>query len=261
MGILNVTPDSFSDGGKFLDLENAKKHAFEMIENGADIIYIGGQSTRPGSLGVSVKEELGRVLPVVKSLRESLPNQIISVDTSKPEVVKAVLDEGVNLINDVTGGGDIRTLELVAVNQAGIILMHMLKDPANMQVGPHYEDVIKEVKNYLRKVAIDAQSQRIAKQSIAIDPGIGFGKLDTHNISILNSMDSFVELGYPVLLGTSRKSILQQICETTETSSLEGATCATTVLGVQAGVKIFRVHDVKANRQAADVAWKLLQGV
>jgi len=259
MGILNVTPDSFSDGGDFLDLEKATKHAFEMVENGADIIDVGGQSTRPGSLGVPVKEELNRVLPVVKLLRESLPNQIISVDTSKSEVVKAALDEGVNLINDVTGGGDIRTFELVAAYQAGIILMHMLKDPASMQVRPYYEDVIKEIKNYLRKVARDAQAQRIAKQSIAIDPGIGFGKLKNHNISILNAMDSFVELGYPVLLGASRKSILQQICETTETSSLEGATCATTVLGVLAGVKIFRVHDVKANRQAADVAWKLSQ--
>ena len=259
MGILNVTPDSFSDGGKYLTAENAVEHGVSMADDGADIIDIGGESTRPGAFEVSADEEMARLLPVVKGLRKRLPNQVISVDTRNAPVVKAVLEEGVNIINDISGGSDGNTLDLVGSFGAGIILMHMKGVPRTMQMKPTYENVVREVKGYLKKRIDAARQLGIPQNSITIDPGIGFGKTKEHNILILSELKKIIEIGYPVLIGISRKSLLQEIVGSEAINELIGAVCATTAFGVFVGAKIIRVHDVKPNRQAADVAWELKQ--
>ena len=259
MGILNVTPDSFSDGGKYLTAENAVEHGVSMADDGADIIDIGGESTRPGAFEDSADEEMARLLPVVKGLRKRLPNQVISVDTRNAPVVKAVLEEGVNIINDISAGSDGNTLDLVGSFGAGIILMHMKGVPRTMQMKPTYENVVREVKGYLKKRIDAARQLGIAQNSITIDPGIGFGKTKEHNILILSELKKIIEIGYPVLIGISRKSLLQEIVGSEAINELIGAVCATTAFGVFVGAKIIRVHDVKPNRQAADVAWELKQ--
>ena len=258
MGILNITPDSFSDGGKFSTLERSSAHAFRMLDEGADLIDIGGESTRPGAVEISAKEEIRRILPVIKDLRKKVPEKILSVDTSKAEVAEIALKEGVAVINDVSGGQEAALLEVVSKYDAGLIIMHRKGSPESMQLNPTYQDVVDEIKAYLKNMCDLASSAGVSKDKLVVDPGIGFGKLLKHNIAILNSLTQFNDLGYPVMIGTSRKKTLQEICGTQAPSQLEGATCATTALGVQSGAKIFRVHDVKANRQAADVAWAVL---
>jgi dihydropteroate synthase len=258
MGILNTTPDSFSDGGKFTTLDSSSAHALQMINEGADLIDIGGQSTRPGAVEISAEEEIRRILPVIKYLRKKAPEKILSVDTSKAEVAETVLKEGVAVINDVSGGQGKALLEVVSKYDAGLIIMHKKGSPESMQLNPSYEDVVGEIKAYLTHMCDLAYSAGVSKDKLVVDPGIGFGKLLEHNMAILNALTEFSEIGYPVMIGTSRKRSLQEICGTGTPSQLEGATCATTALGVQSGVTIFRVHDVKANRQAADVAWAVL---
>ena len=258
MGILNTTPDSFSDGGKFTTLDFSSTHALQMINEGADLIDIGGQSTRPGAVEISAEEEIRRILPVIKYLRKKAPEKILSVDTSKAEVAEIALKEGVAVINDVSGGQEKALLEVVSKYDAGLIIMHKKGSPESMQLNPSYKDVVGEIKAYLTHMCDLAYSAGVSKDKIVVDPGIGFGKLLEHNMAILNALTEFSEIGYPVMIGTSRKRSLQEICGTGTPSQLEGATCATTALGVQSGVTIFRVHDVKANRQAADVAWAVL---
>ena len=258
MGILNTTPDSFSDGGKFTTLDFSSAHALQMINEGADLIDIGGQSTRPGAVEISAKEEIRRILPVIKYLRKKAPEKILSVDTSKAEVAEIALKEGVAVINDVSGGQGKALLEVVSKYDAGLIIMHKKGSPESMQLNPSYRDVVGEIKAYLTDMCDLAYSAGVSKDKLVVDPGIGFGKLLEHNMAILNALTEFSEIGYPVMIGTSRKRSLQEICGTRTPSQLEGATCATTALGVQSGATIFRVHDVKANRQAADVAWAVL---
>ncbi|MCZ6665248.1 MAG: dihydropteroate synthase [Gammaproteobacteria bacterium] len=256
VGILNVTPDSFSDGGRFDTLESACAHAVSMVADGADIVDVGGESTRPGSSGVDEDVQIEHVIPVLKALASRLPPQVlISIDTRSPRVAARAIDTGARLINDISAGGTPGMLELAAESGAGLVLMHMQGTPETMQLAPTYEDVVSEVEAYLVGRADLAIRAGVDPQRIAIDPGIGFGKTRGHNLKLLERLDRLVATGIPVMLGTSRKRFMGAICGETEHGELVGATCATTAMGVVAGVRLFRVHDVKQNRQAADVAW------
>ncbi len=259
MGVLNVTPDSFSDGGKHNDLQSALKHALQMVENGADIIDVGGESTRPGALTIDTDEQLKRVLPVIASLRERLPENFpISIDTTDSKVASAAVASGVNWLNDISAAEDsIEMLDLAAENHLPIVLMHRQGKSETMQDSPFYEDVCEEVFSYLLERADIAMARGVASESIVLDPGIGFGKLFEHNLQLLNGLPELCRNEFPVLLGTSRKRFLSQICDETDASRLGVATAATTALAIQAGVRVVRVHDVIENRQAADVAWAI----
>lgn len=256
MGILNVTTDSFSDGGRFLDPGIAADHALQMVEQGADIIDIGGESTRPGSERVPAAEQKQRILPVLELLKGQLPDNIlVSVDTTLAEVAEAAVDAGATMLNDVSAGRDDKGIFAVTVKKnVPIVLMHMQGTPATMQDNPQYDDVVAEVRAFLLERAHAAEQAGVKRENIILDPGIGFGKARRHNLQLLSGLGDIVECGYPVLLGTSRKRFMGAICDMQEFDELVGATCATTTLGVMAGVRIFRVHDVMANRQAADVA-------
>jgi len=261
MGILNVTPDSFSDGGKFSGLNEAIQQVELMLSEGVDIIDIGGESTRPGSDSVAASEQIQRVVPVIEAIRQQLNSDVlISIDTTLSEVAKAALDAGANIINDVSGGrNDAAILTLAAQTGVPIILMHSQGVSKTMQDNPHYDDVVQEVLDALDECVNRALKAGIKKEAIAIDPGIGFGKRKQDNIDLLAHLDKLVATGFPVLLGTSRKRFMGTICDVTEPSELVTATAVTTALGVMAGVQMFRVHDVKENRQAADVAWAIKQ--
>ncbi|MFM8342556.1 MAG: dihydropteroate synthase [Methylomonas sp.] len=260
MGILNVTPDSFSDGGKFTGLDAAIQQAETMLAEGADMIDVGGESTRPGSNPVSADEQIRRVVPAIKAIRQLNAEIIISIDTTLSTVAETALQAGANLINDVSGGlADANMLPFAAANQMPIILMHAQGTPKTMQDQPFYNDVVTEVKGLLQQQIDAALAAGLKSELIAIDPGIGFGKRKQDNLDLLANLDQLVAIGYPVLLGTSRKRFMGSICNVSEPSELVTATAVTTALGVMAGVTMFRVHDVKANRQAADVAWAIKQ--
>lgn len=261
MGILNVTPDSFSDGGKFSGLAAALQQVELMLSEGVDIIDIGGESTRPGSDPVAADEQIRRVVPAIEAIRQRVSSDIsISIDTTLSAVAKAALEAGADMINDVSGGrADQAILALAAQTGAPIILMHSRGTPKTMQDNPHYENVVREVLDALNESINAALRAGVKKEAIAIDPGIGFGKRKQDNLDLLAHLDSLVALGFPVLLGTSRKRFMGAICDVTEPSELVTATAVTTALGVMAGVRMFRVHDVKENRQAADVAWAIKQ--
>lgn len=260
MGIVNVTPDSFSDGGEFYGHRVAIEHALHMVEEGADIIDIGGESTRPGSKSVSADEQKRRVLGVIEELRKELPDQIeISIDTTLSEVARDALTAGATILNDVSAGSDTGMFELAAEHKVPIIIMHMQGSPATMQDKPSYRDVVSEVKAYLLERAAQAQSVGVDAKQIIIDPGIGFGKNRQHNLELMANLNALVETGYQVLLGASRKRFMGAICDVKDFHELVGATCATTTLAVVAGVDIMRVHDVKPNRQALDVTWAVLE--
>lgn len=258
MGILNVTPDSFSDGGKFASVAGAVAHASQMLRDGADIIDIGGESTRPGARRIDAAEQLGRIEEVIVALREHTSNQaLLSVDTTLVAVAERALDLGVSLLNDVSAGTETDMFALAAERNVPIVLMHMQGAPATMQAAPTYHDVVLQVRDYLVGRAEQARDAGVAANRIIIDPGIGFGKTARHNVALLNALGVLTATGYPVLLGTSRKSTLRTLCGDRQDAGLIGATCATTALGVARGVRIFRVHDVLPNRQAADVAWAI----
>ena len=261
MGILNVTPDSFSDGGKFTAIDSALAQAQRMIAEGVDIIDIGGESTRPGAESVTTEEQIARVIPVIKAIRKELSATLpISIDTTLSAVARAALDAGASIINDISAGvQDAAILSLAAQREVPIILMHIKGQPDNMQDAPCYQNVVSEVLDALQERVDAALSAGVAKHQIAIDPGIGFGKRRQDNLDLLANLDRFVDTGYPVLLGTSRKRFMGSLCPVTEPAELVSATAATTALGVQQGVQMFRVHDVKENRQAADVAWAIKQ--
>jgi dihydropteroate synthase len=260
MGVLNVTPDSFSDGARYTALADALAHARLMLDEGASIIDIGGESTRPGALPVSEAEQLARVLPVIGTLRRELATGFaISVDTRSASVAAAALDAGADIVNDVTAASDPRMLDIVAARRAGIVLMHMQGSPETMQLAPSYQDVTAEVMEFLSARPDAALRAGIARERILLDPGIGFGKTRSHNLALLRELPRFVGLGFPILLGTSRKRFMGAICRESAPQELIGATCATTALGTVAGVRAFRVHDVKPNRQALEVAWAIRQ--
>jgi dihydropteroate synthase len=256
MGILNVTPDSFSDGGDFLDGFDAVDHALYMAGEGADIIDVGGESTRPGSLPVAPEQQMQRILPIIASLRQALPEPtLISVDTTSAAVAEAALNAGADFINDVSAGrGDPAMFDLVARRGVPMVLMHMQGTPASMQDEPRYQDVVKEVQEFLLARVAAARAAGIVPEHLILDPGIGFGKRREDNVLLLAHLNGLVATGHRVLLGCSRKRFMGSICQESRPRELLGATVATTALGVQQGAHIFRVHDVRANRQAADVA-------
>ena len=261
MGILNVTPDSFSDGGKYTDINDALRQVERMLAEGVNIIDIGGESTRPGSISVVATDQIQRVIPVITAIRQQLKSTVlISIDTTSSEVANAALEAGANIINDVSAGQeDESILALAAQTNVPIILMHSQGSPKTMQDNPYYDDVVSEVISALKNRTDTALKAGIKKENIAIDPGIGFGKRKQDNLDLLANLDALVALGFTVLLGTSRKRFMGTLCDVTEPSDLVTATAVTTALGVMAGVKMFRVHDVKENRQAADVAWAIRQ--
>ena len=257
MAILNVTPDSFSDGGLYYKADHAYEKASRDFDNGANIIDIGGESSRPGSEPISIQAEIKRVVPVIKKIRTGLPNAILSIDTYKAEVAHAALSEGVNIVNDITGGRDVRLLEKIKEFEAGLVLMHMQGSPKTMQLAPTYENVTNEIIQFFEKQMEQAIRLGIVKSQICIDPGIGFGKTREHNHDIFHDLKRFVSKFDYVMLGSSRKRFLRDIVEETDAKEILGATCATTTYGVFEGVKIFRVHEVKPNRHAANVAWAI----
>lgn len=262
MGILNVTPDSFSDGGKFNNVDAAVQQVGLMLAEGADMIDIGGESTRPGSDPVSSGGQIQRVIPIIEVIcKQFAENTIVSIDTSSSAVAEAALNAGANLINDVSAGlNDPDMLSLAAKRSVPIILMHRLGTTKTMQDTPYYDNVVAEIIDFLKSRIDAALTTGVNRDNIIIDPGIGFGKRKQDNLDLLANLDRFVALGFPVLLGTSRKRFMGSICDVTEPSELVTATAVTTALGVMAGVQLYRVHDVKANRQAADVAWAIKQG-
>ncbi len=250
MGVLNVTPDSFSDGGSYFDPAAALDHARELIAHGADIIDVGGESTRPGSEPVSAEEELRRVCPVIRAIR-SESDVLISIDTSKALVAEEAVKAGADIINDVTGlTGDPAMPEVAARSGAGIVLMHMQGEPRTMQVAPHYEDVVAEVREFLRQRISLALSYGMAVERLAIDPGIGFGKTQEHNLALLRETARFAELDRPVLIGVSRKSFLGRITGSTSIEDRAWPAVAVTSFCREAGAHIFRVHEPKPHREA-----------
>ena len=252
MGILNVTPDSFSDGGRYLDVQQAVTHAETMIAEGATLIDIGGESSRPGASPVSIDEELARVVPVIDALADTV-DVLISVDTSKAEVAQRALEAGAHIVNDITAlSGDPDMAIVVAEMEAGIILMHMKGTPRTMQQSPKYKDVVNEVRAWLEKKVQNAEAQGIAPERIIIDPGIGFGKTTEHNLQLLKRLSEFEALNRPLLIGTSRKSFIGNILNVPVTARVEG-TVATVCWAIMHGADIVRVHDVKANVHAAQM--------
>lgn len=261
MGILNLTPDSFSDGGHYGSLQRAVERGLQMAREGADIIDVGGESTRPGASRVSAGQQNSRVLAVIEQLHRQLPPGIaISIDTTLSEVASAALARGASIINDISAGrDDPGMLQLAAGQDASLVLMHMQGQPQTMQRNPSYADVVAEVEAFLSRRAEVAVAAGVPRESIILDPGIGFGKRRSHNLALLRALPRFTALGYPMLLGVSRKRFMGAVCDVSSPLELLPATCAATALGVMAGVAVFRVHDVAENRQAADIALAIKQ--
>lgn len=243
MGILNVTPDSFSDGGRFYDVDSAVQHGLEMVEAGAGIIDIGPESTRPGSGRISTDKQIARAVPVIQKLAPKIKVPI-SIDTCDPDVVAAAMDAGASIINDITALSDERMLHLALDKQIPVVLMHMQGEPSTMQKQPHYDNVVKEVLDYLLTRAKHAEQAGIAKELIFIDPGIGFGKTTEHNIQLLKNIDSFINSGYRVLIGASRKRFIGQLTGRDIPADRIFGTAATVSLCAVKKVSIVRVHDV-----------------
>jgi dihydropteroate synthase len=254
MGVVNVTPDSFSDGGLYSDAGTAIAHALELEAEGAGILDIGGESTRPGAEPVDAGAERDRVVPVIRGLRDRGVTAQISIDTSKAAVAAAALDAGATLVNDVTAlRGDPEMAELVASRGTQCCLMHMLGEPRTMQQDPRYDDVVSEVKAFLEERMAFAVAAGIAEERLMLDPGIGFGKTAEHNLELLARVDELVALGRPVVIGTSRKSFLGRITGRAVDDRL-AATIATNVLAYERGARVFRVHDVGPVRDALVMA-------
>lgn len=253
MGILNVTPDSFSDGGHHVEPARAIAHAELMIAEGADILDVGGESTRPGSLAVPDSEQINRIDPVIRGIRRFWSGPI-SVDTTRADVAHAAFDSGANWINDISAlRGDPRMVELAASCSCPVILMHMQGTPRTMQSEPTYNDVVEDVRSFLNARAQYAIQSGVSSQNIIIDPGIGFGKTVEHNVALLRGLEALVRLGFPVLVGASRKSFIGHLTGAPVDERLAGSLSAA-LRSVRAGAKIVRVHDVGATRQALAVA-------
>jgi len=259
MGVLNVTPDSFSDGGEFFSTEKAVEQGARMATEGAQIIDVGGESTRPGAEPLSAEEELSRVLPVIVKLRETVP-ALISIDTTKTVVARGALDAGASIINDVTGGrGDPEMMKLVAEKKAAFIMMHMQGSPRTMQTNPHYDDVVGEVADFFRQQYARALECGIDSMAIAFDPGIGFGKTVEHNLELLSNLSRLRIDDRPIVVGVSRKSSLGQMIGSAEMNDRLAPTIAFTALLRERGANILRVHDVKENVAALRVTERLLE--
>jgi len=249
MGIVNVTPDSFSDGGKFINPTDAIKHAIQLVEDGADILDIGAESTRPGAAEISVEEEIDRLLPVISDLVKAV-DVPISVDTSKSKVAQKMLDAGAHIINDISGlQFDPELVDLVAKNDCPVVIMHIQGTPRTMQKNPVYHDVISDIISYFKERVEFARSAGVEDQQIILDPGIGFGKTIEHNFRIIREFQEFRSLGFPLLLGASRKSFIGKTLDVPVDERLEGSLAAA-VIGAWNGASIIRVHDVKETKRA-----------
>lgn len=257
MGILNVTPDSFSDGGRHFDYSIAVEHAKRLVQDGADIIDVGGESTRPGAEPVTLEEELRRTVPVIEKLAGEF-DVPISIDTYKPEVARRALDAGALMINDISGLRDDEMIALAAERSVPVVIMHMQGTPRDMQLNPAYGDVVAEVIDWLDAQAEKAIRGGLSRDKILIDPGIGFGKNLEHNLEILRRLSEFRSLGYPIVLGTSRKSFIGSILDLPAEERVEG-TIATVVHGITQGAAIVRVHDVKEAARASKIT-DLIEG-
>jgi dihydropteroate synthase len=275
MGVVNVTPDSFSDGGLFLAADAAIAHALRLVRDGADIVDVGGESTRPGAESVTASEELGRVSPVIEGIAAAGTGVRISIDTSKAAVAAAALDAGAGLVNDVSAlRADPEMTGLVADRDAECCLMHMLGEPRTMQQSPRYDDVVDDVKAFLAERLAFAVGQGVREQRVLLDPGIGFGKTVEHNLQLLRRLDELTTLGRPIVIGTSRKSFLGRVAGESRTTDPESraaaspagvrdrlpGTLATNVLAYERGARVFRVHDVAAVRQALALTAATLGG-
>jgi dihydropteroate synthase len=252
MGVVNVTPDSFSDGGLFLDAEAAIDHGLRLRADGADVVDVGGESTRPGAEPVDEAEELRRVVPVVEALAAS--GARVSIDTAKAGVARAALGAGASIVNDVTAfRGSAEMAGLVAESGAGCVLMHMLGEPRTMQRDPRYEDVVSDVRAFLEERLAFAVSEGVPEERVWLDPGIGFGKTLEHNLELLRRLDEIAAIGPPVVIGTSRKSFLGKLTGRSELDRVAG-TIATNVMALERGASVFRVHDVAEVRDGLTVA-------
>ncbi len=252
MGILNATPDSFSDKGRYFDRSAAVGRAWEMVEEGADILDIGGESTRPGSAGISVQEELERVLPILEALGSRYPLPI-SIDTSKSEVAEAALERGASIINDITSlQKDPRIGLAAARHKAAVVLMHMRGEPHNMQSMPPSPDILGEIDTWAQDAVARAQSSGVSSEYLILDPGIGFGKTAAQNMEIIRNLDRLAGAGFPILVGTSRKSFIGSILKKPANELILG-TSATVAASIIFGAHIVRVHDVAAIREVADI--------
>lgn len=259
MGVLNVTPDSFSDGGEFFTAEKAVEHGARMAAEGAQIIDVGGESTRPGAEPVSAEDELARVLPVIVKLREKV-SAFISIDTTKAAVALRALEAGASIINDVTGGrADPEMMMLAAEKKAAFIIMHMQGTPQTMQTNPHYDDVVTEVADFFRQQYARALECGIDSMAIAFDPGIGFGKTVAHNIELLSNLPRLRVHDRPIVVGVSRKSSLGEMIGSAEMSDRLAPTIAFTAMLRERGANVLRVHDVKENASALRVTERLLE--
>ncbi len=251
MGIVNITPDSFSDGGQFSQADLAVAHAITLAEEGADILDIGGESTRPNATPVSLQEELDRVIPVIETLVGAV-NIPLSIDTYKPQVMQAAIDAGASIVNDVRALQEDGALQVVAKSNAGVCLMHMQGSPQTMQIDPQYTDVVKEVQQFLATRLQDCLDAGIAAERIMLDPGFGFGKTRAHNIMLIRELAQFTALKQPLLVGLSRKSVLGQMTGNDVDARLY-ASIAASVIATMKGASIVRVHDVKATVEALKV--------
>ena len=257
MGIVNVTPDSFSDGGKFYSTKDAIAHASKLICEGADIIDIGGESTRPGANEISSSDELKRVIPVIKGIRSNNPDILISIDTTKAIVAKEAVEVGANIINDVSGlSFDSQMPMTVASLNVPIIIMHMKGNPRNMQKNPEYKDLIDEILNYFKERIKIATKAGIDREMIILDPGIGFGKTVEHNFQILSKLNKFNKLELPLLIGPSRKSFIGLTLNLSPEDRVDG-TAATVALGVNNGARIVRVHDVEKMKRVVTITERI----
>jgi dihydropteroate synthase len=253
MGVLNVTPDSFSDGGQFVDEEAAFRHAVRMAEEGAAILDIGGESSRPGSEPVALEEEIRRVIPIMKRIRASFPDLLLSVDTYKAETARQALEAGADIVNDISAlRADPRMIDVLKDSDAGVILMHMRGTPKTMQIDPCYDDVVREVFEFLRRRRDDLVRSSIDPSRIAVDPGYGFGKRLEHNAELVRRIGQFTELGQPIVVGISRKSMIAHLLGDPKLRSEDRMwpTVALTSLLREKGARIFRVHDVRPNLES-----------
>ncbi|MCB1532497.1 MAG: dihydropteroate synthase [Alphaproteobacteria bacterium] len=258
MGVVNVTPDSFSDGGNFFNPDKAIEHGLQLLQEGAHVLDIGGESSRPGAQTVDAEEEIARVVPVIEGLREKAP--FISIDTRNAKTMEAALKAGANIINDISAlTHDSRSIDVAAQANVPVILMHMAGTPQNMQKNPSYNNVIEDVFEFFKRRIEHCETHRLKSQNLVLDPGIGFGKTLEHNLLILRNIKEFSALGCPILLGTSRKSFIGKIDGEQDANKRLGGSLSSVIWGLSQGVKFFRVHDVRETVQAIKVYEAILE--
>ena len=257
MGIVNITPDSFSDGGVYFDHSAAVAHSEQLINDGADIIDIGGESSRPGATPVTEKEELRRIIPVIRDVRDSNSKILISVDTTKSTVASMALKAGADIVNDISGlSFDAKMIKVIKKYEAPIIIMHMKGNPQNMQLSPNYDNIIQEISLFFDKKIKLLIKKGISKENIIIDPGIGFGKTIKNNFELINRLNDFNVFDLPIMIGTSNKSFIGSSLNLPVNQRFEG-TCATTAVGIMNGARIVRVHDVKRIKRVVIITEKI----